>query len=105
MKLYFDIVSRIDSLLKKRDMIKAMPAHPKVMESLDKNTGIIFGRHLQETFGLIVQFAGIDGTAYRKAQCENYNLKVRLKKIGFSQKLFHVCLPAPQRCRQNANKP
>jgi hypothetical protein len=92
-KLYFDIVSRIDSLLKKRDLIKAMSAHPRVMESLDKNTGIIFGRYLQETFGLIVQFASIDSTAYRKARCENYNLKVRLKKNRFFAKIVS-CLPA-----------
>jgi hypothetical protein len=91
-KLFYDIASRIDSLLKKRDTLKASSADPKLLEGLDQKTGKIFCRQLQETFGLIVQFAGTGSTAYRKAQCENYKLKVRLKKIGFSQKIA-PCLP------------
>jgi hypothetical protein len=102
-KLYGDIKSRIDSLLRKRNTIKQNSAYPKLLESLDRHTGTIFCRHLHDTLGLIVQYAGVGSAAHKEAQCDEYNLNVRLKKLGFSQQIA-PCLPAgvptkPSGCR------
>jgi hypothetical protein len=92
-KLYADIKSRIHSLLTKRDTIKQSCTHPKLLESLDRHMGTIFCRHFHETLGLIVQYAGVGSDAHKDAQCHEYKLKVRLKKLGFSQQMA-PCLPA-----------
>jgi hypothetical protein len=101
--LFKDINSRIRSLLKNRDKIIKRNVHPKLIESLDKYIGTILCRHLQDTLGLIVQYEGVGSDAHRKAQCEEYKLKVSLKKLGFSQQIA-PCLPLgdptkPQGCQ------
>ena len=102
-KLYYDIAARVASLLNNRDTIKASAAHPRLLESLDRNTGTLFCRHLQDTLGLIVQTAGGESVSASRADCENYHLKVRLKQLDFSRKTA-PCLPSgppvvPEGCR------
>jgi hypothetical protein len=92
-ELFKDTKSRIDSLLNNRNTIIQSNAHPKLIESLDKYIGTLLCRNLQDTLGLIVQYEAVGSDAHKKAQCDDYKLKVRLKKLQFSQP-FAPCLPS-----------
>lgn len=102
-QLFDDLKSRIDSLLRNRNTIKQSSAHPKLMEEIDRQTGTILCSHLQTARGLIVRVAGDESAAHKKAQCDDHNLQVEMKKLGFSQQIA-PCLPPgdplkPQGCQ------
>jgi hypothetical protein len=102
-QLFDDIKSRIDSLLAKRGPIKKSSAHPQLIEGIDKRTGTILCSHLPTARGLILQVAGGESAAHKKAQCDDYKLQVEMKKSGFTQQIA-PCLPAgdpikPQGCQ------
>ena len=102
-QLFDDLESRIDSLLRNRNTIKQSSAHPKLMEEIDRQTSTILCQHLHSARGLILQVAGGESAAYRKAKCDDYKFKVEMKKFGFSQQIAD-CLPAgdpikPQGCQ------
>ncbi|MDX2448386.1 MAG: hypothetical protein QNK29_14440 [Desulfobacterales bacterium] len=101
-KLYSDIASRLESLLKSRAKIKASAAHPNLLETLDKNIGNLFCRNLQESFGLLIRVAKQDSTEVCRADEANYHFKIKMKTLSFSQKLA-PCLPPgepkkPEKC-------
>jgi hypothetical protein len=91
-QLFDDIKSRIDSLLAKRDPIKKSSAHPALIQGIDKRTGTILCTHLQTAKVLIVRVAGDKSDAHRKARCDDYKLKGKMKELGFSQQNAD-CLP------------
>lgn len=84
-QLYDDIKSRIDSLLKNRDTIRRSRVHPKLIREIDKQIGTILCLHLHNVRGLIVDVAGVASPELKRAQCEDFNLQVQLKQLGFSQ--------------------
>jgi hypothetical protein len=91
-QLFDDIKSRIDGLLRNRNMIRQSSAHPKLVEEIDKQTGTILCIHLLNASGLIVQVAGDESPLHKKAQCDEYKLQVEMKTMGFSQSIA-PCLP------------
>jgi hypothetical protein len=60
---------------------------PNCSKTLTDIRELFFCRHLHETLGLIIQYAGVGSAAHKDAQRHEYKLKVRLKKLGFSQQI------------------
>ena len=90
--VFDDIKSRINNLLKNRNAIKQSNAHPKLIDEIDKQTGIILCQHIHNVRGLILEIAGSQSAAYKEAQCEDFKLQVKLKELGFAQQIA-PCLP------------
>lgn len=92
-RLADDLQSRIDSLLRNRAALEQSSAHPKLVEAVDKRIGTVLCAHLLMARGLILQILGDESSAHKKAQCDDYRLRVEIKKLGLSQEIAPCLSP------------